>query len=86
MDLGMDFLHWPSAAAVKTEKPTMRKGQPCDLLESRTPNRLELIPSSVLYTRESGGIISAEAFDQNNKVAKEFAVKKLPEGRKIVTS
>jgi hypothetical protein len=77
MDLGLEFLHWPVQHLIKLEKPDMRKGRPCDRLESRNPN-----PPPGAYARvvsyidkESGGLIVAEAFDRQNKTLKEFSVR-----------
>ena len=81
MDLGLEFLHWPMQRVIKTEKPAMKMGQPCEILESRTPRPIGPYSKVRCYvTRQSGGIISAEAFDQNNTVAKEFAVRKMQKG------
>jgi hypothetical protein len=77
MDLGLDFLHWPVQRLIKLEKPAMRKGRPCDKLDSVNPN-----PAPGAYARvvsfidkESGGLIVAEAFDHQNKSIKEFSVR-----------
>lgn len=77
MDLGLEFLHWPVQRLVKLEKPAMRKGRPCDKLDSVNPN-----PAPGAYARvvsfidkESGGLIVAEAFDQENRSIKEFSVR-----------
>lgn len=77
MDLGLEFLHWPVQRLIKLEKPAMRKGRPCDKLDSVNPK-----PAPGAYARvvsfidkESGGLIIAEAFDQQNKSIKEFSVR-----------
>lgn len=76
MDLGLEFLHWPQQRILKSE---MRKGRPCDVLESACPQ-----PGPRGYARvvswldkESGGPILAEAYDQKNKLMKEFSLGKV---------
>ncbi|MCI0747431.1 MAG: outer membrane lipoprotein-sorting protein [Verrucomicrobia subdivision 3 bacterium] len=74
IDLGLDFLHWPSQRVIKTE---MRSSRWCNVLESIQPN-----PPPGSYGRvvswldkETGGPILAEAYDTNNKLLKEFSIK-----------
>ena len=76
-DLGLDFLHWPVQGLLKFEQPKMRKGRPCDVLESVQPN-----PAPGGYGRvvsfvdkETGGLIMAEGYDHTGKVLKEFSVR-----------
>jgi hypothetical protein len=70
-DLGLEFLHWPKQRVLKKE---MRRGQPCDVLESIDPN-----PAPGGYSRviswidtENGGILHADAYDARNEVLKQF--------------
>ena len=73
LDLGLEFLHWPSQKIVKKE---MRKSRSCRVVESVNP---KVQPGS--YARvlswidfETSGIILAEAFDERNKLLKEFSI------------
>jgi hypothetical protein len=82
LDLGLDFLHWPTQRLLKTE---MRKGRVCQVLESTQPQ-----PAAGGYGRvvswldkETGGPLLAEAYDRDGKLMKEFSIKsfKKVEGR-----
>lgn len=75
IDLGLDFLHWPSQKIVKKE---MRKSRSCRVVESTNPN-----PKPGTYLRvltwidfETNGIILAEAYDHNDRLLKEFSIQK----------
>lgn len=75
IDLGLDFLHWPSQKIVKKE---MRKSRSCRVVES-VP--LKAVPGGYARVRswidfETGGIILAEAYDQNDRLLKEFSIQK----------
>jgi hypothetical protein len=82
LDLGLDFLHWPTQRLVKTE---MRKGRVCQVLESSHPEPLSGSYSRVVswLDKETGGPLLAEAYDRNGKLVKEFSIKsfKKVEGR-----
>jgi hypothetical protein len=72
-DLGLEFFHWPEQRLIKKQ---MRMGRSCRVLESQNPR-----PTPATYLRvlswidlESGGLIRAEAYDLENKLAKEFTV------------
>lgn len=74
-DLGLEFLHWPSQKIVAKE---MRKGRSCRVVESINPT------ANGPYSRvlswldfETSNIIMAEGYDRQNKLLKEFSVKKL---------
>ncbi len=73
-DLGLEFFHWPAQRLLKKE---LRRGQSCNVLESVNPQ-----PATNGYARvvswidiDTGGIIHAEAYDQNKRKLKEFAPK-----------
>ncbi len=73
-DLGLEFLHWPTQKILKKE---MRKGRSCRVVES-----INAGPRSGGYLRvlswidyETGGIIRAEGYDQNNILLKEFSIR-----------
>jgi hypothetical protein len=70
-DLGLEFFHWPEQKILKRE---MRRGRSCKILESTNPS-----PSTNGYSRvvswidnESGGIVHAEAYDEKDRLLKEF--------------
>lgn len=73
MDLGLEFLHWPSQKIVKKE---MRKSRSCRVVESVNPNPLPGAYARVLswIDFETSGIILAEAYDHRNKLLKEFSI------------
>lgn len=75
-DLGLEFFHWPSQKIVKKE---MRRSRSCRVVESINPN-----PAPGSYSRvlswidfETSGLIMAQGFDANNKLLKEFSIKKI---------
>ena len=75
-DFGMEFLHWPSQAVLKTQR---RKSRLCHVLESRNPK-----PAKGEYHRvvswvdkETGGIILADIYTTEAKPVKRFSVKGL---------
>jgi hypothetical protein len=74
-DLGLEFLHWPSQKIVKKE---MRRSRSCRVVESVNPN-----PAPGTYSRvlswidlETSNLIMAQAFDANNRLLKEFSIRK----------
>jgi len=74
-DLGLEFLHWPQQ---KLLKKVFRNGRACSVLESTNPN-----PPPNGYSRvvswidtESGGILQAEAYDDQGDLLKEYETKK----------
>ena len=75
-DLGLEFLHWPQQRLTKKE---MRKGRPCKVLESANPTPTKGSYSRVLtwVDAETDNPILAQAFDQNGKLLKEFAINKI---------
>ena len=74
MDLGLEFFHWPQQRILKTE---MRKSRSCDVLESLNPHPAPRAYSRVVswLDKETGGPIMAEAYDQKNKLVKEFSLR-----------
>ncbi len=73
-DLGLEFLHWPTQRLLKKE---MKRGQSCNVLESRAPasrtNGYVRVMSWLDI--DSGGVMYAEGFDASGKLLKEFAPK-----------
>lgn len=73
-DLGLEFFHWPEQRFLKKE---MRKSRTCNVLESINPH-----PAPGNYARvvswldiETGGLLLAEAYDENERLWKEFSVR-----------
>ena len=74
LDLGLEFLHWPDQ---KVSKREIKKGQSCDVLESRPANGTTNGYSRVVswIDRDTGGIVQADAYDAKGKLLKEFEVR-----------
>lgn len=71
VDLGLDFLHWPTQLLLKKE---LRKGQSCYVLESTNP-RLEKGAYSRVVSWidiDTGGIVHADAYDSDGRLLKLF--------------
>ena len=75
-DLGLQFFHWDDHKIVKKE---MRKSRSCRVVESMNPN-----PAISEYSRvlswldfETGNLILAEGYDLENRLLKEFSVRKV---------
>lgn len=75
-DLGLDYLHWPEHRILEHLKIKMRKGRPCQILESTNPD-----PNAKGYTRvlswidrETRKPIIAEAYAPDGSLLKEFEV------------
>jgi len=74
LELGAEFFHWPDQRLVKKE---VKKGQTCDVLESR-PDSVAINGYSRVVSwidRDTGGIVQADAYDANGKLLKEFEVR-----------
>jgi hypothetical protein len=78
LDLGLEFFHWPQQKALRAE---MSRSRPCRILESVTPR-----PAPDGYARvlswidnEYGGVLQAEAYDQQGRLLKKFALGGLKE-------
>lgn len=74
-DLALEFFHWPGQRMLRRDKPEMRKGRPCRILESSTTD-----PTSP-YVRVRSWIdlehlqpLIAEAYDAKGDLVKEFSV------------
>jgi hypothetical protein len=74
-DLGMEFFHWPVQRLLKAE---MRKGRPCNVVESTTPDAQNTNYNRILtwIDTESYGILLSEAFNKD-KMVKEFTLKSI---------
>ena len=78
-DLGLEFLHWPQQRVLRKQ---MRKGQFCDVLQSSNaqpaPGGYSRVLSWIALNRpEDIVIVHAEAFDEHDKLLKEFDPKKV---------
>ena len=73
VDLGLEFFHWPQQRAIRAE---MSRGRPCRVLESMTPAATSDGYARVLswVDNETGGVIRAEAYDQQGKLVKKFTL------------
>jgi hypothetical protein len=77
LDLGLEFFHWPIQSLAFRQ---MRKGQGCDVLESRPAhstiysNVLAWIPQEA-RAEGAPGVIMAEASDPQGRLWKEFEIK-----------
>ncbi|MCC6231882.1 MAG: outer membrane lipoprotein-sorting protein [Verrucomicrobiales bacterium] len=71
-DLGMVFLHWPEQRWLGRET---RRTRACNMLESRNPFPLPGSYQRVVtwIDEETGGIVRAEAYDDANRLLKEFS-------------
>lgn len=73
-DLGLEFLHWPEQRVVNKQ---MRKGRPCKVVESVNPHTAAGAYRRVLswIDNETGGLVRAEAYGQDNQLLKEFSLR-----------
>jgi hypothetical protein len=73
LDLGLEFFHWPQQKALRAE---MSRGRACRVLESVTPRSPPGGYARVLswIDNEFGGVLQAEAYDQQGKLLKKFAL------------
>ncbi len=74
-DLGLEFLYWPSQKIIRQDKPVMRKGRPCRILESTNPKAKGYSRVLSWVDLENKGVILAEAYDgASSKPMKRFSV------------
>lgn len=73
-DLGLEFLHWPDQRIIRKDKPEMRKGRPCRILESTNPKAKGYTRVRSWVDIENKGVILAEAYDAAGKTVKRFSV------------
>jgi hypothetical protein len=73
-DLGLEFLHWPDQRILRRDKPEMRKGRPCRVLESNNPQAKGYTRVRSWVDLENKGVILAEAFDSAGRLIKRFSV------------
>jgi hypothetical protein len=73
-DLGLEFFHWPEQRVVRRDKPEMRKGRPCRILESIRPAGAGYVRVRSWIDLEHRQPLIAEAYDAAGKLVKEFSV------------
>ena len=75
-DLGLEFLHWPNQRIIKHRVPT-RFQRPCKVLESTPEGPVTRGYAKVLswIDTETGGLLSAEAFNPEGNRIKRFEVR-----------
>ncbi len=73
-DLGLEFLYWPGQQIIRKEKPEMRKGRPCRILESTNPKAKTYTRVRSWVDLENKGVILAEAYDAAGKLMKRFSI------------
>ncbi len=75
-DLGLEFFHWPNQKIVKKE---MRRSRSCRVVESTDPNTQAGSYARVLswIDLETSNLIMAQAFDSENRLLKEFSIRKI---------
>jgi hypothetical protein len=73
IDLGQEFFFWPEQRQIKNQ---MRRGRACRVLESRNPKALPGTYGRVVswIDVETDGILKAEAYDERDRLLKEFLV------------
>jgi len=73
IDLGQEFFFWPEQRQIKNQ---MRRGRACRVLESRNPKALPGTYGRVVswIDVETDGILKAEAYDNRDRLLKEFLV------------
>jgi hypothetical protein len=73
-DLGLDFLHWPGQKVIRRDKPEMRLGRPCRILESTLPGAPGYERVRSWIDLEHRQPLIAEAYDAKGNLVKEFSV------------
>ena len=73
IDLGQEFFFWPEQRQIKNQ---MRRGRACRVLESKNPHAIRGTYARVLawIDVETDGILKAEAYDERDRLLKEFLV------------
>lgn len=77
-DLALEFLHWPEQKVIRRDRPEMRKGRPCRILESTRPPK-DAAPGGIVRVRswidlEHKQPLMAEAYDSRGALIKAFSV------------
>jgi hypothetical protein len=71
-DLGLEFFHWPGQVLIQNE---MRKNRACHVLESRPALTNAYARVRSWIDVETGGLLMAEAYDEQDRRVKEFEVR-----------
>jgi hypothetical protein len=70
-DLGLEFLHWPRQQRLRDET---KMSQACYVLESSNPNGREFVRVRSDIDQETGGLLTASAFDADGHKVMEFSL------------
>lgn len=77
-DLALEFLHWPEQKVIRRDRPEMRKGRPCRILESSRPATGGATAGPVRVRSwidlEHKQPLMAEAYDARGTLIKAFSV------------
>jgi hypothetical protein len=73
-ELGMEFLHWPEQRIIRRDKPEMRKGRSCRILESVNPSAPGYARVRSWVDLEHKGLLLAEAYDAKGRLVKRFSI------------
>lgn len=77
-DLALEFLHWPGQKIIRRDRPEMRKGRPCRILESTRPAASTSNGGPVRVKSwidlEHKQPLMAEAYDARGTLIKAFSV------------
>lgn len=73
LDLGLEFFHWPQQRALRAEMIRSRSSRVLESVAPRpTPDSYARVLSWI--DNETGGVLQAEAYDQQGKLLKKFAI------------
>ena len=73
-DLGLEFFHWPGQRMVHRDRPEMRKGRPCRILESTRPGSTGCVRVRSWIDVDYRQPLMAEAYDVHGTLLKAFSV------------
>jgi hypothetical protein len=73
-DLGLEFFHWPGQRVIHRDRPEMRKGRPCRILESTRPGSTGCVRVRSWIDLEYRQPLMAEAYDIHGTLLKAFSV------------
>ncbi len=73
-DLGLEFLNWDQQRIIRKDRPEMRKGRPCRILESTNSAAKGYTGVLSWVDVENKGVILAEAYDAAGRLMKRFSI------------
>ena len=73
-DLGLGFFHWPGQRVIHRDRPEMRKGRPCRILESTRPGSTGCVRVRSWIDLDYRQPLMAEAYDVRGTLLKAFSV------------